>query len=86
MKSGDKIRVQRYCMGYPAGTEDFAVEEFRYCLGIFESEEHRLAGHFTPLCNLYEHGPESENKYISNYGEYFTNPVQSWMDLPGGDS
>jgi hypothetical protein len=69
-------------MGNPAGTEDFTVEEFRYCLGIFESEQHRQAGRFTPLCDLYERGPDSENSYISNFGEYYTNPVQAWMDIP----
>ena len=82
MRAGDKIRVQHYIMGHPAYTEDYTVEEFRYCLGIFLSEDHRKAGHFTPLCELYERGAESENDYISNYGDYYTNPVQSWMDIP----
>jgi len=82
MKAGDKIRIQRYMMGYPIEQCDFIVEEFRYCLGIFESDEHRQANRFTPLCDLYERGPESKNDYISNFGEYYTNPVQAWMDLP----
>jgi hypothetical protein len=81
MKAGDKIRLFEYCMGHIVGTNDFIVEEFRYCLGIFESEQDREAGNFTPLCNLYEKGPDSEQKYISNYGEYYTNMVQSWMDI-----
>lgn len=82
MKAGDKIRVQHYIWSYPNNTEDFIVEEFRYCLGIFLDEDHRKAGKFTPFCDLYERGPESQDCYISNYGEYYTNPVQSWMDLP----
>lgn len=82
MKPGDRIRVQKYIMGHKTHTEDFTVEEFRYCLGIFQSEDHRKAGNFTPLCDLYERGPDSENGYISNYGEYYTNPVQGWMDIP----
>ena len=82
MKAGDKIRVQKYIEGIRAYTDDYTVEEFRYCLGIFMSEDHRKAGKFTPLCELYERGPDSVTHYISNYGEYYTNPVQAWMDIP----
>jgi hypothetical protein len=82
MKAGDKIRMVRRFWGYRAGTEDFIVEEFRFCLGIFESEEHRQAGKFTPLCDLYEAGPESETKYIPHFGEYVTNQVPAFMNLP----
>ena len=82
MKAGNRIRVATYVMGYPSGFEDFTVEEFRYCLGIFQSPQHRLAGQFTPLCELYERGPDSHNGYIPNHGEYVTNLVQGWSDLP----
>ena len=82
MKAGDKIRVFTYVFGKETGVKDYIVEEFRYCLGIFQSENHRTAGEFTPLCDLYEPGPESEKKYISNFGEYYTNQVQAWMDIP----
>ena len=82
MKAGNRIRIQHYICGHPSECTDHTVEEFRFCLGIFLSEQARTAGHFTPLCALYERGPESEDKYISNYGEYYTNPVQSWMDIP----
>lgn len=82
MKSGDRIRVTTYIMGYESGFEDYTVEEFRYCLGIFQSPQHRQAGNFTPLCELFERGPDSENSYISNYGEYVTNLVQGWSDIP----
>lgn len=78
MKVGDKIRV---FTGF-GDTGDFIVEEFRYCLGIFSSKDHRKAGDFTPLCVLYEKGPDSEKDYISNFGEYWTNKVQGWMDIP----
>lgn len=82
MKAGDKIRVSHYIMGRVVGYEDYIVEEFRYCLGFFQSEDHRRAGNFTPLCELYERGPDSEDDYISNYGPYVTNLVQGWSDLP----
>ncbi len=82
MKVGDKIRIQKYIMGTPSHQEDYVIEEFRYCLGIFLSEDDRTAGNFTPLCELYEHGTESKEEYISNYGSYYTNKVQSWMDIP----
>ena len=77
MKSGDKIRLRDHY----GDCEDFVVEEFRYCLGIFKSDMDRKAGAFTPLCNLYEPGAESEKKYLSNWGEYTTNKVQAWMDI-----
>ena len=77
MKAGDKIRIiHRF------GTDDYIIEEFRYCLGFFESDQHRTANVFTPLCDLYERGADSKSDYISNFGEYYTNPVQSWADLP----
>ena len=78
MKAGDRIRVFRIY----GDTADYTVEEFRHCLGIFVSEAHRKAGMFTPLCDLYEPGPESKQDYIPNFGEYFTNEVQAWMDIP----
>ena len=77
LKPGDKIRVPYYY-----GTEDYVVEEFRQCLGIFESNAHRKAQNFTPLCAMFEMGPKSEKGYIGNYGEYYTNPVPIWMNLP----
>lgn len=82
MKAGDKIRVQKYIIGIPSHQDDYIVEEFRYCLGIFLSENHRKAQLFTPLCELYEPGADSKCDYISNFGEYQTEYVQSWMDLP----
>ena len=83
MKAGDKIRCTDYMMGHSIGTLDFTVEEFRFCLGVFQSENHRKAGRFTPLCDLYERGPESEDKYISNFGEYVSNQVPMFMNLAG---
>jgi hypothetical protein len=81
MQAGDRIRVQRWMMGHRVYTEDFTVEQFRFCLGIFESEDHRRANRFLPLCELYERGPESKDDYISNFGECYTKPVQAWMDI-----
>jgi len=81
MKAGDRIRLTMWMMGCACGTEDFTVVEFRYCLGIFKSEEHLEAGYFTPLCELYEPGPDSEQKYIPNFGEYHTDQVPTFMNL-----
>lgn len=78
MKAGDRIRV----FSAWGGTRDFTVKEFRYCLGVFASTQHREAGVFTPLCELYERGPDSEDGHIPNFGKYYTNPVQAWMDIP----
>jgi len=78
MRAGDRIRVP---MEY-GDLKDFTVEEFRHCLGIFATEQNRESGHFTPLCSLYEKGPDSVENYISNYGSYYTNLVQGWMDIP----
>ena len=72
MKAGDRIRVQHYMFGTRYELKDYTIEEFRFCLGFFESEDHRKAGKFTPLCEMYERGPESEDAYISNFGEYYT--------------
>ena len=82
MEEGDRIRVFRYIMGKKNGTKDVIVEKFRHCFGFFASENHRIAGDFTPLCEVYEPGPDSIQKYIPNYGGYHTNMVQGWMDLP----
>lgn len=82
MRAGNGIKVPEYCFGHLVGWNYFIVEEFRHCLGIFQSDQHRKAGNFTPLCELYERGPDSENSYISNYGEYVTNMVQAWIDVP----
>ncbi len=82
MKAGDRVRVFTYTMGHQTGTEDYIIEEFRHCLGVFQSERHRTRDDFTPLCDLYCNGPETEEKYMSNYGTYLTNQVQAWMDLP----
>lgn len=78
---GDKIRVERIY----GDTTDLCVEEFRQCLGVFVSEAHRQAQDFKPLCDLYGSGPETQQKYISNYGEYFTNQVPLWMNIPSDD-
>jgi len=78
MKAGDRIRV----FNLYGDLVDYTVEEFRHCLGVFATEQCREAGEFTPLCTLYEPGAYSEQKYISNFGEYTSNKVQAWMDIP----
>ncbi|MCP4485740.1 MAG: hypothetical protein GY820_00145 [Gammaproteobacteria bacterium] len=58
------------------------VESFRDCLGVFMSEQHRQAGRFTPLCEMYGFGTGSETGYIGNFGEYVKNSVPLWMQVP----
>ena len=83
IKEGDKIRMPTFCMGHrQKETKDYTVECFRNTLGIFECEQDRQAGNLTPLCNLYEAGAESKRDYISNYGEYITNKVPMFMQIP----
>ena len=81
MKAGDKIKLEWHVMGFATGDWiEYTVEEFRHCLGIFQSEQHREAGKFTPLCDLYCNGPESEQRYVPNFGEYMTDQVPAWID------
>jgi hypothetical protein len=75
---GDWIRLT----GWYGQTYDLEVEMFRDCLGVFQSDQHRTAGRFTPLCELYEAGAGSERDYTPNFGEYIKNPVASWMQIP----
>ena len=75
---GDRIQID----GDWGHVFDCTVERFRDCLGVFLSEQHRTAGKFTPLCDLYGHGAGSENGYIGNFGEYVKNPVAQWSQLP----
>ena len=82
MKAGDIIKVDIGWHGMYQDLQAFTVEEFRFCLGIFKTDDHRTAGKFTPLCELYYDGPDSESLYISNFGEYRSNLVPAWMDIP----
>lgn len=82
IKAGDKIKLPDYICGWRQNTwSTFEVVEFRNCLGIFHSNEAREALEFTPLCELYEPGPDSEEKYISNYGNYISNLVPAFILL-----
>lgn len=74
-KAGDRIRFQPDRYGE---AKTFTVEEFRQCLGVFESEQDRTACYFTPLCAMYGPGPESTQEYIPNYGKYSTNEIPLW--------
>ena len=78
MEVGDRIRV----MNHFGDSVDYNIEKFRHCLGFFQNDDYRTAQKFTPLCELYEIGPESKEDYISNFGNYQTQWVQSWGDLP----
>lgn len=78
VKVGDKISVKRYMFGHEVGCECFIVESFRFSLGFFESDDHRKAGRFTPLLELYERSATSKDEYIANFGGYTSNLVPSW--------
>lgn len=82
MKAGDKIKVDAGWSGMYSDWIELTVEEFRFCLGVFQSSEHRVAERFTPLCELYCDGPETEIEYISHMGELRTNQVPAWIDVP----
>lgn len=79
MKAGNRIRIDVGSPGLYSELKDFTVEEFRFCLGIFIDEDHRKAAKFTPICDLYEEGPESIKDYIPNFGPYKTNMVPRFM-------
>ena len=65
MKAGNRISIDWRTFGSRwDDVEEYTVEEFRHTLGIFTSDERRESGEFTPLCELYTKGPESEKKYI----------------------
>jgi hypothetical protein len=81
MKAGDKIRFDIGWSGCPE-LRDFIIEEYRYCLGIFIDEAHRRAGRFIPLCDMYGAGPDSKEAYEPNVGEYTTNEVPLFMNIP----
>lgn len=76
-KVGDTIRIVRDHSWYGTEVLIFTLEEFRFCLGFFHTEEHRKCGKFTALsdCKLYGDGPETEEDYICNFGPYRTNQV-----------
>lgn len=77
MKAGDVIIVDSYCphTGAKDGEDELTIEEYRHTLGVFMREETREAGDFTPLCELYMKGPDTEEAYCCNHGPYFTNMV-----------
>ena len=71
IKAGDRIRVR--FVPYPncEEFEEYTVEEFRGCLGIFETGSCRKAQEFSPLCSLYRKSRDAVQGYIPNYGEYW---------------
>lgn len=75
-KAGDRVRVQEYMMGHLTGFEEFELCEHHYCLGVFTN---KLAGRFVPLCDMLEPAPDSERKYISNFGEYDTKMIATYQ-------
>lgn len=82
-KAGDKVRVERYMFGYFDGFEIFELCDFHYCLGIWQSEDHKKAHRFTPLCELITPSPESKKGYISNFGEYNSEYIATYQIIQG---
>lgn len=77
-KPGDEVRVMKFIFGRFSHFDTFKLEEFHHCLGFFQSDAHRADSQFTPLCELIEPAPDSERKYWSHYGEYFTDYVTTY--------
>ncbi|MDU7405630.1 MAG: hypothetical protein E7L15_17460 [Citrobacter portucalensis] len=79
-KAGDVIRV--VSDNYWRGTEvdEYTLEEFRFTLGFFKSDDHRTAGLFTALSDgdLWIDGPDSKDEYICNFGSYRSNQVPAF--------
>ena len=75
---GDIIRIPAHYLKSLTVATEFEVVEFRNCLGIYETEEAKVAGDLTPLCTLYEPSPASTSVYLTNYGSYETNMVPVW--------
>jgi len=75
---GDTVRVPREMFGKIIEVCEFKLEEFHFCLGFFESDAHRAASKFTPLCDLIEPAPDATWKYWSNFGEYVDKYVQRY--------
>lgn len=79
-KAGDVIRVVSD-NGW-RGTEvyEYKLEEFRFTLGFFKSDDHRTAGIFTALSDseLWVDGPDTKNEYICNFGSYRSNQVPAF--------
>lgn len=75
---GDTVRVPRYMFGRFVELLEFKLEEFHYCLGFFESDAHRAASRFTPLCEIIEPAPDSNLNYWSHFGEYHDKYVQTY--------
>jgi len=80
---GQFIKVPLYMCGKHYDDLIAPVEMFRGCLGIFRSHNHRRAGVFLPLCELYVNGPDSKQDYIPNFGEYWTNQIPTWTIVAG---
>lgn len=75
---GDVIAIPYYYFGEYSHEELHYVESFRFALGVFLSDDARVAGNFTPLCELYKPSENSKQEYISNYGEYISNKIPNW--------
>ena len=86
VREGDWILIPTFIMGRPTGeTTRLKVERFRFCLGVFENGAAREMGRFTPLCALYGRGPDSEQRYMPNRGEYLTHLVPVWRKEADGE-
>lgn len=81
VNAGDKIQLDLGWDGMTVDLQDFTVEEFRFALGVFLSDDHRKMKKFTPLCELFCDGPNSEKEHMPHYGEYSTNQVPSFKLL-----
>lgn len=68
LKVGDKVLVKWHNGLYPEEGV-FVLEEYMFCLGYFESEEHRTMHRFTPLSDLMQPA-DDRTAHMSNIGSY----------------
>ena len=79
-KVGDTVRVQ-YSMWKSIHFADHKLEELNFCLGFYgdcEGFGPRVPTNFTPLSELVESAPGAKREYWSNYGEYFSEYVNTF--------
>ncbi|MBQ0243235.1 hypothetical protein [Citrobacter freundii] len=79
-KAGDVIRWTRDDNWRGIEVVEYTLEVYRFTLGFFESEDHRVAGRFTPICDsdLWIDGPDTEERYMPHMGLYHSNQVPAF--------
>ncbi len=77
-KVGDTVRVTKSYFGSDVYFEHFKLEEYNYCLGFYGEGGPRTPCNFTPLSDLFDKSPDSTSEYYSNYGQYWSDYIQTF--------